>query len=540
MHAFLVGYRERMRFTEGTRAVERVLERSYMDSTTGIFFWGFMIVYGVVMFLLSPKTVTTGGFFNGEDKKGHDANPWMITASIFIAWIFAKSVTNAANMGQNFGIVGGIGYAVYWLCIPLTGYALYRLRRRFGATSMVGFLTEHYGVAAAFCFSAAILVRLFNEVWSNTSVVGAYYGASGSTPFIVAALLFTAITVAYCCWGGMRGSLITDIAQAAMFAVLLIAVLVMIVPQDGLGTMFATGTWTLEGGVDFIIGAGLQCLSYGFHDAVLTDRGFICEEKKMLKAFTIAGLLGFVAIVLFSLIGVHSMLNGLVTTGVDAPVVVAQSLGILAFFVMAVIMISTAGSTLDSTFSSLAKLTARDLPGILGKTPKTSPRVFGIIFMIIFGIVGNLPMIMGASIITATTISGTMIMGLGPIFLLHGRKGIKPTVLGFMLAFWIGMVLGIWDTVNASSLAFMNIGAGKYANFLGVNFWGAVLCWLGYIVPGVIAAAQEKAKGIEPTWTGLTDEELAERDRKRLEADPTLESVVATIEANRSDKRELV
>lgn len=498
-----------------------------MDGTTGIFFWGFLIVYGVVMFLLSPKTVSPGGFFNGEDRKGRDANPWIITASIFIAWIFAKSVTNAANMGQNFGIVGGIGYAVYWLCIPLTGYALYRLRRKFGARSMVSFLTDHYGVAAAFCFSAAILIRLFNEVWSNTSVIGSYYGSSGSTPFIVAALLFTAITVAYCCWGGMRGSLITDVAQAIMFAILLLIVLFWIVPQDGLGTMFATGSWTLEGGVDFIIGAGLQCLSYGFHDAVLTDRGFLCEEKKMLKAFTIAGLLGFVAIVLFSLIGVHSQLAGLVTEGKDAPVVVAQSLGIVAFFFMAVIMISTAGSTLDSTFTALSRLTARELPGILGVTPKTNPRIIGVIFMIIFGIVGNLPMIMGASIITATTISGTMIMGLGPIFLLHGRKGIKPTVLGFMLAFWIGMILGIWDVVNAASLSFMNIGAGKYANFLGVNFWGAILCWLGYIIPGVIAANREKAQGIEPTWMGFTDEEIAAREQARLAADPNLESVVA-------------
>lgn len=500
-----------------------------MDETTGLFFWGFLVVYGVVMFILSPKTVTAGGFFNGEDRKGRDANPWMIMASIFIAWIFAKSVTNAANMGQNFGIVGGIGYAVYWLCIPLTGYALYRLRRKFGATGMVSFLTKHYGVAAAFCFSAAILVRLFNEVWSNTSVVGAYYGSSGTAPFIIAALLFTAITAAYCCWGGMRGSLITDVAQAILFAILLVVVLVFIVPQDGLGNMFATGSWTLEGGVDFIVGAGLQCLSYGFHDAVLTDRGFLCEEKKMLKAFTVAGLLGFLAILLFSLIGVHAMLNGLITKGVDAPVVVAQSLGVLAYFFMAIIMISAAGSTLDSTFTALSKLTARDLPGILGKTPKTNPRIIGIVFIVVFGIVGNLPMLSGASIITATTISGTMIMGLGPVFLMHGRKGIKPTKLGFMLAFWIGMVLGIWDVVDVASLGFMNIGAGKYANFLGVNFWGAIVCWLAYIIPGVVAAAKERSAGIEPTWTGFTAAEIAERDAARLAADPNLESVVVNI-----------
>lgn len=374
---------------------------------------------------------------------------------------------------------------------------------------MVSFLTEHYGVAAAFCFSAAILVRLFNEVWSNTSIIGAYYGDSGTAPFILAALLMTFITIAYCCKGGMRGSLITDVAQAILFGVLLIGVLFIIVPQHGVDAYATSGVWSLEGGVDFIIGAGLQCLSYGFHDAVLTDRGFLCEEKKMLKAFCIAGILGFIAIMLFSLVGVDLYLDGIARSGSDAPVIVARSLGIVAFFIVAVIMISTAGSTLDSTFTSLGKLCSRDLPGIVGITPE-NVRMISIGVMIIFGIVGNLPMIMGASIITATTISGTMIMGLGPVFLMHGV--VKPTKIGFMLSFWIGMILGIWDVVDASSLSFMNIGDGKYANFLGVNLWGAIACWVAYIVPGLISAAQDKAKGIEPDWKGFTKEEIAQRE----------------------------
>ncbi len=415
-------------------------------------------------------------------------------------------------MGADYGIVGGIGYAVYWLCIPLTGYALYRLRRKFQAKSMVSFLTEHYGIVAAFCFSAAILVRLFNEVWSNTSVVGAYYGDSGSAPFIIAALLFTLITVLYCCRGGMRGALITDVVQAVLFAILLIGVLVFIVPQHSVGDFVTSGSWTLEGGVDFIIGAALQCLSYGFHDAVLTDRGFLCEEKRMLRSFTVAGILGFIAILLFSLIGVHAFLDGMSYGASSAPVVVAESLGIVAFFAMAVIMISTAGSTLDSTFTALGKLTARDLPGILGYRPK-HVRLIGIIFMIVFAVVGNLPMIMGVDIITATTISGTMIMGLGPIFLLHGV--VKPTKVGFMLSFWIGMVLGIVDVVSPDLLGFMDIGAGDNANFLGVNLWGAIVCWACYLICGLIAQAVEKSRGIEPTWKGLSKEELAALDAER-------------------------
>ena len=246
----------------------------------------------------------------------------------------------------------------------------------------------------------------------------------------------------------------------------------------------------------------------------------------MLRCMVASGLLGFLAIMLFSTIGIHAYLNNILLES-DAPVVVAQSFGILMFFAMAVIMIATAGSTLDSTFTALAKLTARDLPGILGRTPKMSPRIIGIIFMIVFGIVGNLPMVMGATLISATTISGTMIMGLGPIFLAHGW--VKPTKVGFMLAFWIGMVLGVVDTFWPETLAFLNIGGGDYANFLGVNLYGAIICWLAYLIPGFIAMKRDEAAGIEPTWKGLSKEELRkldeeERREEQLERQRKLEA----------------
>ena len=226
-------------------------------------------------------------------------------------------------------------------------------------------------------------------MWSNTSVVGAYYGDSGTAPFIIAALLFTVITVAYCCRGGMRGSLVTDVVQAVLFAVLLVGVLVVVVPMNPLGDYATSGVWSLEGGVDFIIGAGLQCLSYGFHDAVLTDRAFCARRRRCSSASPSRGFWGS-SPSCCSLIGVHAYLNDISYAGSSAPVVVAQSLGIMAFFAMAVIMISTAGSTLDSTFTALGKLTARDLPGILGHEPR-NVRAIGIAFMLLFAVIGNLP-----------------------------------------------------------------------------------------------------------------------------------------------------
>ena len=75
--------------------------------------------------------------------------------------------------------------------------------------------------------------------------------------------------------------------------------------------LLSVGTFRLNTGVDLLLVALLQVLSYPFHDPVLTDRGFITEEKTMLRAMVWSGVLGFVCIFAFSLVGVHAKLEGL-------------------------------------------------------------------------------------------------------------------------------------------------------------------------------------------------------------------------------------
>ena len=451
-------------------------------SLTGLFFWGFLIAYGALMYWLSPRTVTIGGFFNGEDSQGRQASPLLLTTSIFISWIFAKSVTNAANLGAEFGLVGGLAYATYWLSIPLCGLVIYRLRRRFQATSLVSFLTSNYGRGAALAFSAAILIRLFNEVWSNTAVVGGYYGDSGSPAFIGAALLFTAVTLAYSLRGGLRSSILTDAAQAAIFVIALVWVLGLVLPNHSTAELTSTSHWALNAGVDLFLVACLQLLSYPFHDPVLTDRGFISEEKSMLRAFTLAGVLGFVAILAFSLIGVHATLGG-IEAGGNVPAALAKSLGVGALIVMTLVMISAAGSTLDSTFSSLARLSGRELPALLQRDLGHKAIGVGMATMLVFALLGNLPMLAGTDILKATTISGTMVIGLAPVFLLHGF--VRPTRPGFHLSFWTGIGLGIALTLGWIPQSWA-IGDGRYALLLGTNLYGLILCTAGYLLPGML------------------------------------------------------
>jgi Na+/proline symporter len=120
-----------------------------MTTIEAMVFWGFLLVYGVVMYALSPRSRTAESFYRGADDQGNPVGQWSLTASLFISWIFAKSVTNAANLGAAYGVVGGLAYASYWLSIPVAGYIIYLIRTQTGARSLQDFLTSRFGRLAA-------------------------------------------------------------------------------------------------------------------------------------------------------------------------------------------------------------------------------------------------------------------------------------------------------------------------------------------------------------------------------------------------------
>ncbi len=341
------------------------------------------------------------------------------------------------------------------------------------------FLIGKYGRGAALAFSAAILVRLFNEVWSNTAVVGGYYGEDGSTGFIAAASLFTAMVPGYSLKGGLRSSMFNDLIQAVVFVLFLGLVLAFVLPAHSPTRLLTEGEFALGAGVDLLLVALLQVVSYPFHDPVLTDRGFITRERTMLRAFIVAGALGFVAILAFSLVGVHARLEGLPASG-NVPAGVARGLGFAGFFSMIAVMISSAASTLDSTFTSLSKSVTHDLPLLAGRRPPVRAIATGALAMFVFAALGNVPMVLGTDILKATTISGTMVIGLAPVFLFSHRVGYSA--LSFHLAFWTGMVLGILLASDLIPSAWA-IGDGKYALLLGTNLYGLALCTLGFFLP---------------------------------------------------------
>eukprot|EP00611_Tribonema_gayanum_P030723 TRINITY_DN861_c0_g5_i2.p1 TRINITY_DN861_c0_g5~~TRINITY_DN861_c0_g5_i2.p1 ORF type:complete len:163 (-),score=59.29 TRINITY_DN861_c0_g5_i2:1090-1578(-) len=107
--------------------------------------------------------------------------------------------------------------------------------------------------------------------------------------------------------------------------------------------------------------------------------------------------------------------------------------------------------------------------------------------MVVMAIVGTVPLLSDPSVLSATTVSGTIVMGLGPPVIFCGIfPGYRP--LAFHMSFWVGAILGITLQLSTDkpelNIDYSNfaIGSGNYSELLGVNLFGILLCTAVYLV----------------------------------------------------------
>jgi len=257
-----------------------------------------------------------------------------------------------------------------------------------------------------------------------------------------------------------------------LFGILLFMVLGVIIPRQGSITPFLTsGNWSMDAGLNLLFVALIQVFSYPFHDPVLTDRGFISDEKTTLKSFIAATVIGFCCILLFSFVGIYGAMLGL---NGQAAVEVSRTLGLAMMLMVNFIMITSAASTLDSTFSSVSKLAVIDL-GKRGKISLSRGRWI----MTLTAIGGSIPLLFAPEIISATTISGTMVLGLAPVFIFWKLPTPK---ISFHLSLWTGVMAGlvlIFGLLPES----LYLSSGKYADLFAVNIYGTILSFAAYLLP---------------------------------------------------------
>ena len=156
----------------------------------------------------------------------------------------------------------------------------------------------------------------------------------------------------------------------------------------------------------------------------------------------------------------------------QAAVAVGQSLGVVVMLIINFIMITSAASTLDSTFSSFSKLITFDLK--IGQN-----LTWGRIAMVMVAVIGSIPVFLGAEILAATTVSGTIVMGLAPIFVFWKLKAPK---ISFYLSVVNGLFFGFLLLIEGLP-AELILTEGPYSLLLCINAWGLLSCTLLFLIP---------------------------------------------------------
>lgn len=451
--------------------------------------WQFMFIYALLLCTSSPWTSNPLAFFRG--KMDENVKPrtgcLILSMSSFISWVFAKSVYNASSLGASYGWIGGLAYSAWYVAFLSTAFVVYKLRGA-GFTSIPEAIHTKFGKAATAAFMLAVSYRLVNEIWSNAMVVASFYGPVQTIEWWVSALVSVFVPVLYVMNGGMRSSLMSDVIQGVVAIFFLGFIAFVVTGKTGGGSELLShnpvpgrAMISLEGGLDLLFTGLLQgFFSYAFFDPVLTDRAFLGSRKVMVTSFVAGGTLAALFIFIFGLIGVY---GSTINVG-GSPADISNNLGGAAFSIVNLIMMTSSLSTLDSTFSSISKIWGVEAAGMVksGKLKNVADADAndmknGRIAIVLLAIIGAVPLMSDLTILSATTVSGTIVMGLGPpVFYaaLSGKDGAQKP-FAFHLSFWGGVALGVIFQMNLSVGSWMNIGEGKYAKLFGFNLYGLLI-----------------------------------------------------------------
>ncbi len=387
----------------------------------------------------SPRAKTMDAFYRGHDATGATPGVIALTFSQVTTWIFARSIMNAAILGYFYGIAGALAYAAYYLSFLTGASIISSLRFRHGFGSVQEFLADRFGLAGTTSYNFVVGVRLVSEVFANLLVIGLVFGTDGSSAYVASILLVGVATLGYSLLGGLHASIRTDAIQMALFLLALAGLLLCAISNGtfDVRAMLATSPEATNPGWILLIVALLQVWSYPMHDPVMMDRGFIADRRTTMTSFYNAAWISILCIMAFGLLGVWAGMHKL--DGESFVPTLSRLIGEWPMLLFNVALLVSCMSTLDSTFSSTAKLTVIDMR--LGKPTVANGR-----FAMVFFLLGGLLMVFFGSkdLFSAVAVSGTASMFLAPVVIFSlwmGRNDIP--VWSYLTAFFTAMAAAI-------------------------------------------------------------------------------------------------
>ncbi len=390
-----------------------------------------------IAFFSSFFVNTPVSFYQGQSKEGVAPSLWTLTLSQVTTWIFARSLMTTAALGYAYGLSGVLAYAAYYLSFITGAHIIDSLRFKKGYGNIQSFMQATFGRLGEQLFNVVISLRLVSEVFANLLVIGVIFGAVGTTGNTLSIILVAVLTLVYSATGGLYAALKTDVLQALLTIGTIVCLLVaMLFHSEFAVEAIVNSSNEMNAGWILLLVAFLQVWSYPMHDPVMTDRGFLVDRETTKRSFYYAGIISILCIMAFGILGVFAGLEQQAGESVVSTLTRLFSQPVMILFNLALII--SAISTLDSTYSSAAKLIAVDMK--LVKPTVANGRWIMVIFLL-----AGLPFVFwgGNDLYDAVAVSGTASMFLTPVvlFSIWGSMQVKPWAL--IVSFTAAMAAGI-------------------------------------------------------------------------------------------------
>lgn len=318
--------------------------------------WIIMIAYLAVIILVAIaalKKVRTGKEFAVS---GATLPVGIVTATLAAAYIGGSFAVGASGAAYRDGYTYFFALAGFPLAMIAVGIWVAPKLRQYGAETVGDVMEHHYGIVARFLTGVITIVVCAAIVGAQVRALGVIAETFIGVNFDAAAIVLTAIVIAYSTTGGLWSDVRADVLHFAVLSIVIPITILVAIHSAGGGAkielhvpdyfLTVTGNYGLTHFVSLFIG-------FVFGETLVqpyAQRAFAGADKNIVrKGFIFAGIFGLLFLFVTSSGGIiaHSMFTN-ITSDAAVPVLISHlmpagltGLAISAF--IAVIMSSASG-----------------------------------------------------------------------------------------------------------------------------------------------------------------------------------------------------
>lgn len=212
-------------------------------SMTGAFMGYFIFALFAVILLLISRYINRRFSLNSVDEMltaGRKVPFGLVSASVFVAWVWTLTIMGASEAGVWYGVSGGFNYG-WGAIVPFIIFIPVALRLRKimpRTTTFIEFIRERFGTKLAnvfFVFGIALV--LYVTVEQAVGIAYAFQFTFGMNYKLIAVLSAVLFAV-YIAMAGLRGSIYNSVFQFFVIIFIVFLIVPLIVKEVGLSTMF--------------------------------------------------------------------------------------------------------------------------------------------------------------------------------------------------------------------------------------------------------------------------------------------------------------